>query len=424
MSDVPTDLHPETKKGHRARKSQLRVVFDSDTLFVVGSASDLVRQEVANLISDARYPDLDIFWYLPEIGRHERQYQMQAEALKFRSAIDKIERLLGHNLALTDEVLLQHVKTRIEEKEKELRLQEIKLEHGLVDWPKLIHAAAYRNPPFEAGSKEKGFRDALVAESFLQLLATSPKTPSLCRVVLVTADNLLTQAVKERITDSPNASVLATVEELKGLINTIVSNAGEEFIAQLKPKAAKLFFVSSDEKETVFYKEKIDDRLEEKFKSELQAKPEGTSYRKNGTWLIDKPNFSRKEGRRIFWTSRIEIEMEAGTIRYEEPKNVTYLAGLLEPQVIAPTQRSGYLAGLLEPQVIAPTERSVSYNVITQKLPTVTYKLYESEKTVMSHKGRDKFEVLWSTEVTMSKELKKPIIEDLVHVELSCQPIS
>ena len=39
-------------------------------------------------------------------------------------------------------------------------------------------------------------------------------------------------------------------------------------------------------------------------------------------------------------------------------------------------------------------------------------------------RGKDKFEVLWSTEVTMSKELKKPVIEDLVHIELSCQPIS
>ena len=164
----------------------------------------------------------------------------------------------------------------------------------------MIHAAAYRKPPFEAGSKEKGFRDALIGESFLQLLAGSPKTPSVCRVVLVTADNLLTQAVKERITDLPNASVLATVEELKGLINTIVSNAGEDFIAQVKLRAAELFLFSSDDKETVFYKEKIDNRLEEKFKSELQAKPEGTTYRKNGTWFIEKPNFSKKEGRRIY----------------------------------------------------------------------------------------------------------------------------
>jgi hypothetical protein len=133
-ADLPPDSRPEKKKK-RARKSQLRIVIDTNALYVtptsIGSASDLVRQEIVNVISDAKYPDLDILWYLPEIVRHERQYQMQAEALKLRSAINKIERLLGHNLALTDQVLLDHVKTKIEEKEKQLGLQEIKLDHSL-----------------------------------------------------------------------------------------------------------------------------------------------------------------------------------------------------------------------------------------------------------------------------------------------------
>src|SRR5713226_5755813 len=135
---MSVDLQPDSrseKKKRRARKSQLRVVIDTNALYT-GSASDLVRQEIANVIVEGKYPDLDILWYLPEIVRHERQYQMQAEALKFRPAINRIERLLGHNLALTDAVLLDHVRTKIEEKETELGLQEIKLDHNLVDWPK------------------------------------------------------------------------------------------------------------------------------------------------------------------------------------------------------------------------------------------------------------------------------------------------
>src|SRR5260370_4340984 len=324
-NDSPPDSRSEKKK-RRARKSQLKVVIDTNALYT-GSASDLVRQEIAHVIMDAKYPDLDILWYLPEIVRHERQYQMQAEALKFRSSISRIERLLGHNLALTDAVLLDRVRTKIEEKENELGLQEIKLDHNLVDWPRLIHDAAYRNPPFEAGEKEKGFRDALVAESFLQLLASSPRTPDLCRVVLVTSDGTLTQAVKERIADSPNASVLASVEELKGLINTIVSNVGEDFIALLKPKAAKLFFVSSDDKDVHIYKEKIVARLKDKISSDLEAKPPGAAYRENGTWRIDRPNFSRKEGRRIFWTSRIEVVLDAGTVtKDDKPQSDLHLS--------------------------------------------------------------------------------------------------
>lgn len=261
-----------------------------------------------------------------------------------------------------------------------------------------------------------------MAESFFQLLAASPKTPSLCRVVLVTSDVLLTQAVKERIVDSPNANVLANVEELKGLINTIVSNVGEEFIAQIKPKAAKVFFVSSEDKDTVFYKEKIKERLEEKFNSELQTKPQGTTFRKNGTWRIGWPNFSRKEGRRVFWASHIEIELEAGTVTNEdEPKGGIHLSSLLSASganVMAPPQQGlSYYppGGLLKFENIAQN----------LNLPDLygSVSAYASEKRVTTHKGKDIFEVLWSTEVTMSKDLKKPIIEDITHVELSCQPI-
>lgn len=316
------------RRNRKSRKSQLRVVFDTNALYVapnsLGSASDLVRNEIVSVISESKYPDLDIFWYLPEVVRHERQYQMQTEALKLRFPINKIERLLGLKLALTDQALLNHVKTKIDEKEVELGLKEIALDHKLVDWPSIVHASLYRLPPFEAGDKEKGFRDAIVGESFLQLLADSPKTPSLCRVVLVTGDELLSRAVRERIASSPNASVLASIEELKGLINTIVSNVGEDFIALLKPKAAKIFFVSGDEN-TIYFKEKVGEAITGKFAAQLEKSPEGTTFRKNVKWLVEPPNFSRKEARRVFSTSRLEAEFEAGTVtRDGESKPLTY----------------------------------------------------------------------------------------------------
>jgi hypothetical protein len=421
--DQPVDLSPKNRR--KAPKSQLRVVFDTNALYVTsagfGSASDLVRQEIANLIAEAKYPDLDILWYLPESVRHERQYQMQVEALKLRPAINKIERLLGHNLALTDDVLLERVRFNIEEKKNQLGLLEIKLDHGLVDWAKLIHAAAYRIPPFEAGEKEKGFRDALVCESFFQLVASSPKTPDRCRVVLITADGRLADAVKQKIADSRNANVLASIEELKGLINTVVSNVGEDFIALLKGKAAKLFFVSDDNKETIVYKEKVIEKLKEKFKIELEVKPEGTAFRSNGTWFIDAPNFSRKEGRRIFWKSRIELEVEAGIIRNEgeQPGTVFVQGGppLSGKQSVAsPLPNPAYFTNIGRPASLTQGwdwGEGIGYGGIQVQYP--------SGKRVTTHKGRDTFEVLWSTEVSISKELKKSIVDDITHVELRWQ---
>ena len=74
-----------SKRSRRLGRSELRVVIDTNALYVtptsIGSASDLVRTEIATIISEAKYPDLEISWYIPEIVRHERQYQMQTEAL-------------------------------------------------------------------------------------------------------------------------------------------------------------------------------------------------------------------------------------------------------------------------------------------------------------------------------------------------------
>lgn len=418
---MPAESAPEAMQGKKKKKnhkSQLKVVFDTNALYVtpasLGSPSDLLRQEIADLIADSKYPDLDITWYLPDVVRHERQYQMQTEALKLRSAINKIERLLGHNLALTNQTLIDHVETRIEERKKQLGLQDLALDHLKVDWPTLIRAAEYRTPPFQAGDKEKGFRDSLIAESFIQLLEISPRTPTVCRVVLVSSDELLSQAIKARIVNSVNASVLTTLEELKGLINTIVSNVGEEFISQLKPKAAKLFFLTPEDKDALYYKGNVSDQITNKFSAELRKKPDGTVFRQNGNWLISRPNFSRKEGRRIFWTNRIEIEIEAGVITTEAKTSEVVQASTLGAPVAWDFQPpASSIVAALYPS--SPTPKGLYLSSLLGAAP--------EQKRIVTHRGNDIFEVLWSAELTMAKELKKAAIQDIRHVELSCQPI-
>jgi len=432
MSNGLPPAQETRKKKARHQNPQLRVVFDTNALYVtptsIGSASDLVRKEIADLIAEAKYPDLDILWYFPEIVRHERQYQMQTEALKLRSAINKIERLLSHNLALTDKVLSDHVERKINESEGTLGLQEIKLDHNKVDWGVLINAASYRLPPFSAGEKEKGFRDAIVAESFIQLVAESPKTPRICRLVLVTSDELLSKAVDNRISGLPNASVLPGIDELKGLINTLVSDVDEEFIAGLIPKATKLFFTLSDSKNTqLFYKEDVQSQIREKFKRELAAHPEGTTFRSNGTWTINYPNFSRKEGKRIFWTSRIDIDAEVGNVTIERESigavNMPSLKDMYEGQVIfgESEKPQPIVHGWIQP----PNYISVPVAGTRVLSPSGWYTTtYPKENKVVTQKGKDVYEVLWSAEVTQAKMLKKERIEGIRHVEVNWQPVS
>jgi len=98
--------------GRRVKKPpELKIVLDTSAIFT-GSASDLLKAEVVDAIhNNASFPDLTVTWHLPEMVVQERQYQMIRKALELLPAVDKLERLLGHKLNITPEI----VKTRVEE---------------------------------------------------------------------------------------------------------------------------------------------------------------------------------------------------------------------------------------------------------------------------------------------------------------------
>jgi hypothetical protein len=403
----------------RIQKPQLKVVLETNILYS-GTASDLVQQEAANLIKESVYPDLEILWYLPDIVRHERQYQMRKRALELLPPVAKVERLLGHNLAITEEILLDAVEKSVSLRREELGLLSLALDNSKVDWNRVGLDAVYRRPPFQDGEKEKGFRDCMILESFLQLVADSPKAASACRIVLLTGDKLLNQAVQARNTGWTNISVLASLDELRGLINTLVSEVDEEFLALLRPKAGDLFF-EKDERSTLLYKEEIVKKLKEKFAAELADVPPGATTRTNGTWTVNPPNFVKKTGRRIQWASRISIEAEASKPA-TQPRAaeaavfspVTAGAGFLNTYISA----KGTISNLHPEQNAAvwlPNSgiASIQPNLQAQDLWTVG----TMTPTITTHKGTDVYEVLWSADVTTSHDLRRPSIDELKHLE-------
>ena len=171
----------------------------------------------------------------------------------------------------------------------------------------MLHFAIFHLKPEK---KEKGFRDAIIAEAFTQMISRSPKTPDICRVVMVTSDELLGVSIENKIVGCQNVKVFKDIDELKGLINTLVSQVTEEYVESLKEKAGKYFFVEKD-KTTLFYKENIREQIKGKYESELKELPEGADTRENGTWYISPPRFDRKVGQRVFWYTQFRVEAEA-----------------------------------------------------------------------------------------------------------------
>jgi hypothetical protein len=404
-------------KRRKIQKPQLKVVFETNVLYN-GSASDLVQQEASNLIAESVFPDLEIQWYLPEIVRHERQYQMQKRALELLLPIAKVEKLLGHNLAITEQILLDSVQKAVAHRQAKLGLLELHLDLNRVDWNRVALDAVYRKPPFQDGEKEKGFRDSMIVECFLQLLEDSPKTPETCRVVLVSNDKLLTKTVQSRCVERTNSSVLSSLEELKGLINTLVSRVDETFLASIRSKAGDLFFLP-DTPSTLFYKEQIKVKLKDKFAADLGAIPPGATSRTNGTWLIHPPNFVKKNGRRIHWASRILIEADASKIIPQSTvsdlffSNLNLGAGEWTTNPVAKSWKVSDLASY--PNVSVGAIPSVTANL---QPPGYSTDLWANAgSSVVTHKGSDVYEVLWSVDVTTSRGLRRASIDELKHLE-------
>lgn len=294
----------------RKKISELRVVFDTSVLYN-GSEVDLVRKEAVDLINEnSQHKDIAIKWYLPEVVRHERQFQMQSKATGLLPTIERLERLLGHRLNITEDIVKKRVSDAVDEQMVTLGLTKLELDDKKVDWKRLILNACYRKLPFAMGEKEKGFRDSLIVEAFMQLVGCSPKSRDICRVVLVAGDEGLRDAVRERTEKVRNVNILESLEELKGLINTLVAEVTEQFVKSISERAKRYFF-DPEEKAGIYYSEKIKSKIRKKFKKILEEVPKGAEERVNKVWFIKAPRFVKKEGQRVFWATRITVECEA-----------------------------------------------------------------------------------------------------------------
>jgi PIN domain len=301
---------PRPSGMRKTKLPELKVVLDSNAIYN-SSESYLLSHEVHDLICEsARHADLIITWYLPETVRHERRYQMQRRGRDLVPPIQKLERLLGHNLNITEEIISQRIQEGIDRQIAELKIQILPVDSSKVDWDRIMLDAVYRRPPFASGEKEKGFRDALICEAFAQLVSLSPTTPKVCRIALVTEDGLLAEAVRAQTDGCANVRILPTIEELKGLINTLVSEVSEEFVADIKAKASSYFF-EPGQKDSLYYRENIWQRIAEKFSTELLSLPEGADERELEKTLIRPPGFVRKEQQRVFWVSQITVQVKA-----------------------------------------------------------------------------------------------------------------
>ena len=389
-------------------KPELKVVFDTSVLFSK-VAYDLVRNEVRQLIeSNSQHVDLSTQWYLPRIVVDERRYQMQRKAFELLPSIVKLERLLGHNLNITEKILRNSVDEAINKQLEELAISILEIDIKDIDWEALIQRSSFRLPPFDPGEKEKGFRDSLIAESFLQLVKQSPATSSICRLAMVTNDGLLTEFMKNSTKELKNVRVLSSISELESLINTLVSTVTEEFVAEMIKKASKYFWEKGNDS-SLYYKENIRENIRESYSQELNAIPREGLLRENGTWRITAPAFVKKQRQRIFWITQIDVD--AKLFRYARPESKV---GTPLDLVLGPIDPTAY-QGLIDPT--GGFKPSIDF--VEQwrfRGAGVTGISAPSQNKVEVSSGQSSFEVHWSVNITQKKNFTSPSVDEIQFV--------
>jgi len=396
----------------------LKVVFDTSVLHT-NTASQLLCHAAKELVEhNSGHQDLMIKWILPSVVVGERQYQMTKAATKKLPAMRDLERLLSISIGVDAKNLSSLVETITSKQLQELNLDVEELKTESINWKELVHASIFREPPFGPSDAEEGFRDRLVLETFLQILKASPRTPSVCTVVLVAGDNRLRLAAAAKTESKRNARVVETLEELEQLINTLVADVTEEFVQKIRDKAAECFF-NSETKEGLYYKEDVKDRISSKFSSDLTDVPEGADVTRVDSWTIGKPQFLKKKGQRVSWNTRITAHRKA-LKRYPDSeayhqtigRGQSILGRAWEPandrDILSPTMRSlRYPDVFLGP--IKAGDLVVQPGIFPGVLSPATYK----EELVLE--GETKFDVHWSVSVsTKQLSLSRGSIDELL----------
>jgi hypothetical protein len=394
---------------------ELRVIFDTNPLYTQ-VPNELVNTETRTLIqANSAHPDLKIAWHIPEIVTLERHHQMVDQAQQLLPGFVRMNALLGLTVSLAPEQLHSKIGSVIEAELATLNICKAPLDTNKVDWNRVMHDAAFRKAPFQAGKTEKGFRDAMILEAFVQLIEGSPTSASRCRLALVTNDGLLGAAAKERAASHTNAEVLANLEELRNLINTLISTADEAFIKELREKAKKMFFVPKDDT-TLYYRENIYDKIRAGHADTLQVLPPGADGLDQQGVMVAWPRFIKKEQQRVHWSTQVTFNASAYKKTYASipAENVTSdqtLAALLGTNTAA-QPLSGLLGLGAHPGPFTITNTATQYPYLgSSLLDTASY-----TKTPIA-KGARVFDVAWSATVGSHKKLVHPKIDGISYVD-------
>lgn len=399
---------------------EIWVVFDTDSIFS-DSASSFLGWGAKRLIDEnPDRVDLTIRWFLPEVVKLERTYQMVEQAKGFRADHRRMIRFLGEGSEVGSEEIEARAESLSEGEVEQFGLDVRSLDYTAIDWASVVQAATQRLPPFKPGETEEGFRDALISEGFFQIADVSPKDIRACRVVLVTVDKLLRRAVELRSDELRYLKVMS-IEELKGLINSILSDVPEDLVQRLQELVSPFFYAPGDEG-SLFVAQEIEARVNREYANILSAVPEGADSRDNGYWEVADARFVGRDGDIFSWRSQIAVRCFA--YRRTSSSISTQLSTSPQPFSTGP----GYFGvtgsystlGSQWPTVYGVQPPWLSTSGGQPYYPSPQFQFPSSPLPLRIRElvstGTSVFEVAWSVEISNEEDISSPHVGEIIYV--------
>lgn len=285
------------------------VFFDTNPIHNANTATELFRKPAYNLIkSENDAGDLNIEWYISDVVLKERKHQMQSHSKKISEAVALIENFLKKKINIDDAYIENKINEYITQQLQQHNIKLLSLDLSKVNFNEIIENACYRKLPFEPGEKEKGFKDAMIAETFIQLINNINQNEiSTTIIYFVSEDGNLNNHIYAKTNSINNIFIVKSIEELAGQLNILCSQYEKDEITKYQ-KLSSEFFLKLETKQGFYYSDHIYNQISSKFKKILNECPDGIELRRsNAEVTIFLPEFVKKERKRITWNTKIEF---------------------------------------------------------------------------------------------------------------------
>lgn len=271
-------------------------------------------------------PEFEEFWehyalshdlrlVLPEPVKQELLFQQTSAALKHLSKINAglsaAGRIAGQSYGqanVTPERVRDDVEVRLDAwLTKKGAVWELPTEK--IDWGRVATDALWRRPPFQEGpsrkSPEKGFRDALILETVVDLAneARSGGAP----LAFISKDQLLRSTTESRLESYPNVTVYGSLAEYAAVLDNLDA-LSEPRMRELRSRAARLFF-ERGRRGTLLHSKDLGNRIGDEFAAHARESLPSEDYQWPIRALLEviETYFRGIKGERYLWTTLVRV---------------------------------------------------------------------------------------------------------------------